>query len=144
MSDADLLSLYSSRILGLAASIPRLGRLPAPDATATRRAPLCGSSVTVDLVLRDGRISDFAQEVRACALGQAAASVVGEAVVGRRPEEVRQGREALRAMLKDGAAPPAAPWSGFEALLPARDHPNRHGSILLALDATIEALEKVT
>lgn len=142
MSDADLLALYSSRILALAAGIPRLGRLTAPDATATRRAPLCGSTVTVDVTLRDGRIADFAQEVRACALGQAAASVVGGAVLGRTPEEVREGRDALRAMLQDGAPPPGTPWADFEALLPARDHPNRHGSILLALDATLEALGK--
>ena len=142
MSDADLLALYSSRILALAAGIPRLGRLASPDATATRRAPLCGSSVTVDVTLRDGRVADFAQEVRACALGQAAASVVGAAAVGRTLDELRQGRDAVRAMLRDGAPPPAAPWDGFEALLPARDHPNRHGSILLALDATLDALER--
>lgn len=144
MSDADLLALYSDRILALAAGIPRLGRLDSPDGAASRRAPLCGSTVSVTLRLEEGRIADFAQEVRACALGQAAAAVLGSAVLGRTAEEVRQGRDALRAMLKDGAPPPGAPWQGLEALLPARDHPNRHGSILLSFEATLEALDQAT
>lgn len=144
MSDQDLLQLYSSRILGLAASIPRLGSLDAPDGTARKRAPLCGSTVGVDLTIRDGRIADFAQEVRACALGQAAASVLGTSIVGRTPEEVREGRDALWRMLRDGAEPPASPWDGFAVLIPARDHANRHGSIMLAFDATLEALERAT
>lgn len=143
MSDQDLLSLYSSRILALAADIPHLGRLPMPDATAKKRAPLCGSTVEVGLALRDGRIAEFAQEVRACALGQAAASVLGRAVLGRMPDEVRAGRDALWRMLREGAEPPATPWDGFAVLVPAREHANRHGSILLAFDATLEALEQL-
>jgi NifU-like protein involved in Fe-S cluster formation len=142
MSDQDLLQLYSARILALAAEIPRLGRVPAPHGAAKKRAPLCGSTIGVELTLVDGRIGDFAQEVRACALGQAAASVLGSAVIGRTPEEVRQGRDALRAMLREGGPPPARPWDGFDVLLPARDHPNRHGSILLAFEATLEALDQ--
>lgn len=141
MSDSDLLQLYSTRILALASDIPRLGRLGEPDGAARRRAPLCGSTVAVELKLENGRITDFAQDVRACALGQAAASVVGSAVVGRSVEEVRQGREALARMLGNGGDPPGPPWEGLAVLLPARDHPNRHGSILLAFDATIEAIE---
>jgi NifU-like protein involved in Fe-S cluster formation len=94
------------------------------------------------VVLRDGRIAEFAQDVKACALGQAAAAVMGSAILGRTPEEVRQGRDALRAMLRDGAAPPVAPWDGFEVLLAARDHANRHGSILLAFEAALEALDQ--
>jgi NifU-like protein involved in Fe-S cluster formation len=143
MSDQDLLSLYSSRILALAADIPHLGRLPSPDGAAKKRAPLCGSTVEVDVAVQDGRITGFAQDVRACALGQAAASILGRAVLGRTPTEVREGREALWRMLRDGAEPPAAPWDGFAVLIPARDHANRHGSILLAFDATIEALDAV-
>lgn len=141
MSDQDLLQLYSSRILGLAADIPHLGRLPAPDGAARKRAPLCGSTVGVEVSLRNGRIESFAQEVKACALGQAAAAVLGAAVVGRSPEEVREGRDALWRMLREGGEPPAAPWEGFAVLIPARDHPNRHGSIMLAFEATLEALE---
>ncbi len=141
MSDQDLLSLYSSRILALAADIPHLGHLPAPDAAAKKRAPLCGSTVGVEIAVENGRIAGFAQDVRACALGQAAASVLGRAILGRTPAEVRAGRDALWRMLREGAEPPAAPWDGFAVLLPARDHSNRHGSILLAFDATIEALD---
>ena len=142
MSDQDLLQLYSSRILALAADIPHLGRLPAPQGSSKKRAPLCGSTVGVDLSLEDGRIAAFAQDVRACALGQAAASVLGSAILGRTPEEVRQGRDALRAMLRDGAEPPPAPWDGFAVLIPAREHANRHGSILLAFEAAVEALDQ--
>lgn len=142
MSDQDLLQLYSTRILAMASAIPRLGRLPAPAGAARKRAPLCGSTVGVELTLRDGRISEFAQEVRACALGQAAASVVGSAVVGCTPDQVRSAREALWRMLRNGGEPPEPPFQDFVVLLPARDHPNRHGSIMLALDATLEALSQ--
>ncbi len=141
MSDRDLLQLYSGRLLALAADIPRLGRLDAPDGAGRRRSPACGSTVSAEVRMKGGRIADFAQEVRACALGQAAAAVVGAAAVGRTAEEVRRGRDALRAMLKEGAPAPAAPWDGFEALLPAREHANRHASILLAIEATLEAVE---
>ncbi|EPX86106.1 NifU-like protein involved in Fe-S cluster formation [Rubellimicrobium thermophilum DSM 16684] len=141
MSDRDLLHLYSQRLLALAADVPRIGRLAAPDGAARRRSPLCGSTVSVEVRMEGDRIADFAQEVRACALGQAAAAVVGGVAVGRTVEEVRQGRDGLRAMLKDGAPPPSAPWDGFEALLPARDHPNRHASVMLAIEATLEAVE---
>jgi NifU-like protein involved in Fe-S cluster formation len=98
--------------------------------------------VGVQLRVDDGRISEFAQDVRACALGQAAASVVGATVVGLTSDEVRKGRDALWAMLREGAEPPSAPWAEMAVLLPARDHSNRHGSIMLALDATLEALEQ--
>jgi NifU-like protein involved in Fe-S cluster formation len=142
MSDQDLLQLYSSRILALASDIPRLGHLAAPDGAAKKRAPLCGSTVGVEVRLEDGRIADFAQEVRACALGQAAASVLGSAVIGCTPEEVREGRDALWRMLREAAEPPPTPWDGFAVLVPARDHANRHGSIMLAFDATLEALDR--
>jgi len=139
MSDADLIKLYSQRILALAADIPHLGRLEHPTATARRRSPLCGSTVTADIVVRDGRIADFAQDVRACALGQASAAVVGGAVIGRTRAEIEAARDALRAMLKEEGPVPAAPFEGFEVLLPARDYKNRHASILLAIEAVAEA-----
>lgn len=141
MSDSDLIKLYSARILGLAAEIPHLGRLPAPQGTARKRSPLCGSTVTADVVIRDGRIAEFAQDVKACALGQASAAVLGEVVIGRTLQDLRSARDALRAMLKDGGPVPAAPFQGYEVLLPARDYKNRHASILLALDAVCEAME---
>ena len=139
MSDSDLVKLYSGRILALAADIPHLGRLPAPTGSARKRSPLCGSTITVDLVMKDGRVAEFAQDVKACALGQASASVLGAVVLGRSRAELETARAALQAMLKEGGAVPAAPFDGYEVLIPARDYKNRHGSILLALEATCEA-----
>jgi NifU-like protein involved in Fe-S cluster formation len=141
MSDADLVKLYSGRILALAADIPLTGRLPAAEGSARRRSPLCGSTVTADLVLRDGRVAEFAQDVKACALGQASAAVLGGVVIGRSRAELEAAREALRAMLKEGGPVPAAPFDGYEVLLPAREYKNRHASILLALEAACEAFE---
>ncbi|MGC8202445.1 iron-sulfur cluster assembly scaffold protein [Aliiroseovarius sp. PTFE2010] len=142
MSDADLVSLYSGRILELAASIPHLGRLDAPHASVKKRSPLCGSTVTVDLDVNDGKVSRFAQDVKACALGQASAALVGTNVIGATRAQVQTARDQLLAMLKDGGAPPTAPFDGFDALVPARDFKNRHASIMLAFDATLEALEQ--
>jgi NifU-like protein involved in Fe-S cluster formation len=139
MSDSDLVKLYSGRILALAADIPHLGRLAAPTGTSRRRSPLCGSTVTVDLVMQDGRVAEFAQDVKACALGQASASVMGGVVLGRTRAELEAARDALRAMLKEGGPVPAAPFNGYEVLTPAREYKNRHASILLALEAACEA-----
>jgi NifU-like protein involved in Fe-S cluster formation len=141
MSDADLVKLYSGRILALAADIPNLGRLPAPQGSARKRSPLCGSTVTVDVQLTDGRVSAFAQDVKACALGQASAAVLGATVIGRSPAELVAARDALTAMLKADGPVPAAPFDGYEVLLPAREYKNRHASILLALEATVEAVD---
>ena len=140
MSDSDLVKLYSGRILALAADIPHLGRLPAPSGTARKRSMLCGSTITVDVVMRDGRVAEFAQDVKACALGQASASVLGRVVLGRSKAELESARDALQAMLRDGAAVPTAPFDGYEVLTPAREYKNRHASILLALDATCAAI----
>ncbi|SDX53466.1 iron-sulfur cluster assembly scaffold protein [Roseicitreum antarcticum] len=140
--NAELIKLYSGRILALTADIPHLGRLDTPQFTARKRSPLCGSTVTVDMDVTDGRISRFGQEVRACALGQAAAAVLGAAVIGRTKPQIRAARDALHAMLKADAPPPDAPFDGFEVLLPAREYKNRHASILLALDATLEAFDQ--
>ncbi|MEE4119187.1 MAG: iron-sulfur cluster assembly scaffold protein [Paracoccaceae bacterium] len=139
-TETDLVKLYSGRILALAADIPHVGRLDCPMATARRRSPQCGSTVTVDLTVQEGRIADFAQDVRACALGQASASVLGRHAVGCTRPEIEAARDALAAMLKDGAPPPDAPFEALEVLVAARDFANRHPSILLAWDATCEAL----
>ncbi len=139
-AETDLIKLYSQRILALAADIPLTKRLERPDATVKRRSPLCGSTVTVDVALADGRIAGFGQEVKACALGQASAAVLGAQVLGRTRAEVERARDELKAMLKDGGPVPTAPFDGFEVLLPARDYKNRHASILLALEATAEAM----
>ena len=140
MADADLVKLYSGRILALAADMPATAPLEAPQATARRRSPLCGSTVTVSLDMGDGRVARYAQDVKACALGQASASVTGRVMVGRTRAEVAAARDGLRAMLAGGPVP-AAPWDGLEVLVPARDFRNRHASILLALDATLEAID---
>ncbi|PTW51909.1 iron-sulfur cluster assembly scaffold protein [Rhodovulum kholense] len=137
----DLIKLYSQKILALAAEIPHLDRLEAPMGTARKRSPLCGSTVTVDLDVADGRIVRFGQDVKACALGQAAASVVGTAILGRTRAEVETARDQLRAMLKDEGPAPSAPFEGLEVLLPARDYRNRHASIMLSLEATLDAFD---
>jgi len=137
----DLMKLYSKRILALAAGIPRIGRLDAPDGSAMRRSPLCGSTVTVDLKVTDGRITDFAQDVKACALGQSSASVLGAEVIGRTQGEIALAREQLHDMLKTGGEAPEPPFEALEALKPAQDYKNRHASILLAWDATLAAME---
>ncbi|SDZ77790.1 iron-sulfur cluster assembly scaffold protein [Rubrimonas cliftonensis] len=137
----DLIQLYSRRILALAADLPHAERLDAPDGSATKRSPLCGSTVTVDVTLDGDRIAGFGQDVKACALGQASASVLGGAVIGRTRDEIAGARDALKAMLKQGGEPPAVPFDGLEALRPAAEYKNRHASILLAWDATLGAID---
>lgn len=139
-ADSDLMKLYSARILALAADIPLTDRLDAPDATARRRSPLCGSTVTVDVALENGRIARFGQDVKACALGQASAAILGDTVIGRSRAEVEAARDQLSDMLRSDGPVPAAPFDGYEVLLPARDYRNRHASIMLALEATAEAM----
>tara|TARA_R110000787_G_scaffold190306_7_gene301751 strand:+ start:1350 stop:1796 length:447 start_codon:yes stop_codon:yes gene_type:complete len=139
-NDSDLIKLYSGRILALAADIPHLGRLDAPDATVTRRSPLCGSSVTVDVRVMDGRLAALGQDVKACALGQAAAAVTGAAAEGATLDQIRHGRDQLKAMLKGSGVVPDAPFDGFEVLTPAVDYKNRHASILLSIEALAEAM----
>lgn len=139
MAEQDLMQLYSARILALASDVPHLGRLDQPQATSRRRSPLCGSTVTVDVCLHEGRVSAFAQDVKACALGQAAAAVVGGAVIGRSPDELAAARDALRAMLAEDGPVPAAPFEDFAVLEPARGFRNRHASILLSIEAAAEA-----
>jgi len=138
----DLIKLYSGRILSLAADIPHLDRLEDPDATVKKRSPLCGSTVTVDVKMQDGKVSDYGQDVKACALGQASASVVGSAIIGASRAQVETARDQLSAMLKKDGPAPDAPFDGLEVLMPARDYKNRHASILLSLDAAAEAMEQ--
>ena len=136
----EMMKLYSQRILALAADMPRTERLTAPSGTAKKRAPLCGSTVTVDVLLHDGVIADYAQDVKACALGQAAAAVVGAVVVGLTPAQVQLGRDQMQAMLKDAGPVPLTPFEGLGVLEPAQEYKNRHASIMLAFDATLDAI----
>ncbi len=140
MAETDLIKLYSGRILELASDIPFTDRLDAPQATVKKRSPLCGSTVTVDVILEDGKISAFGQDVKACALGQASAAVLGKNVLGRTQDEIESARDALKAMLSGDGDVPEAPFEDYEVLIPARDFRNRHASIMLALEATAEAM----
>jgi NifU-like protein involved in Fe-S cluster formation len=140
--DDDLIKLYSQRILALAAAIPLTECLPSPQVTARKRSPLCGSTVTVDLDVASGRITAFGQDVKACALGQASASVLGRHVLGASRDDIARTRDALAAMLTTGGPAPGAPFEELEVLLPARDYRNRHASILLAWDATLAAFDE--
>ncbi len=139
-AETDLIKLYSARILALAADIPHLGRLETPDASVSRRSPLCGSSVTVDVILHDGALAELGQDVKACALGQAAAAITGAAAPGLKLAKIETARDQLRAMLKAQGPVPDAPFDGFEVLLPAVAYKNRHASIMLSLEALSDAM----
>lgn len=135
--------IYNRKILELAANIPRLGRLAAPQASASAYSRLCGSSVTIDLVLRDGQVADFAQDVKACALGQAASSVMGGNIIGATPAELRELRETMRKMLKENGPPPGGRWADAAYLEPVREYKARHASTLLTFDAVVDALDQI-
>ena len=140
--DVDLIKLYSRQILELAASIPLTDPIDNPDGRARARSPLCGSTVTVELVLCQGKIEGFRQDVKACALGQATASVVGTNIIGRTRDEVQTAYNQLSSMLQDGGPPPDPPFDDLYLLEPARQYKNRHASILLSLEATLSAYDK--
>jgi NifU-like protein involved in Fe-S cluster formation len=134
--------LYSARLLKLAANMPRAGRLAAPDGTSEKVAKLCGSRVVIDVALDGDRVADFAQDVKACALGQAAAAVLGTHVIGASLVEIEMARDAFRAMLKDGADAPVGRFSDLSMLAPVKDYPARHASTLLAFEATVDAVRQ--
>jgi len=136
-------AIYNKQILELAADIPRLGRLAMPDATARAHSKLCGSTVIVDLSVRKGRVSDFAHDVRACALGQASSSLMARHVIGSTPAELIDLRDAMRRMLKEDGPPPAGKWADFAALAPIRDFKARHASTMLTFEAVADALAQV-
>ncbi|WP_333610607.1 iron-sulfur cluster assembly scaffold protein [Brevundimonas bullata] len=135
--------LYSARILSLAANLPHSGRLAAPQGSAERVAKLCGSKAIVDVTLDDqGRIKEFAQAVKACALGQAAAGVVGESILGASASEILEARDAMLAMLKSGGDGPVGRFEGLRALKQVADYPARHASTMVALEATLDAVNQ--
>lgn len=134
--------IYNKRILELAADIPRLGRLDRPQASATAHSKLCGSTVTVDLAMDGDVVTDFAHDVKACALGQASSSIMAHHVVGSTAAELRQLKDAVRRMLKENGAPPEGRWADVAVLEPVRDYKARHGSTLLAFDAVADAVTK--
>jgi NifU-like protein involved in Fe-S cluster formation len=137
--------LYSAKVLTLTANIPRIGRLDAPQGTSERVAKLCGSRIVVDVVLdADGRVADFAQDVKACALGQAAASVLGAHVIGSSLDEIETARDQLGAMLKSGGPAPSGRFEDLAVLAPVKDYPARHASTLLAFEAALDAVRMAT
>ena len=135
--------VYNAKILELAAHIPRLGRLEHPDASATAHSRLCGSTVTVDLKMDHGEVSDFAHDVKACALGQASSSIMARHIVGAKPDELRALRETVRKMLKENGPPPTGRWADIAVLEPVRDYKARHASTMLTFDAVVSALDKI-
>jgi NifU-like protein involved in Fe-S cluster formation len=136
--------VYNRKILELAGNIPRLGRLPSPDASATAHSKLCGSTVTVDLTMDGDTVTDFAHDVKACALGQASSSIMARHVVGATAQELRTLREDVRKMLKENAPPPASNrWSDIAVLEPVRDYKARHASTLLTFDAVVNAIDQI-
>jgi NifU-like protein involved in Fe-S cluster formation len=136
--------IYNNRILELAGNIPRLGRLQAPDASATAHSKLCGSTVTIDLKMdNDETVTDFAHEVKACALGQASSSIMARNVIGAKASELRELREAVRKMLKENGDPPSGKWADIAVLEPVRDYKARHASTLLTFDAVVSAIDEI-
>ncbi len=135
--------IYNTKIIELAGNIPRLGRLPDPDATATAHSKLCGSTVKVDLKMDHGVVSDFAHDVKACALGQASSAIMARHVIGASATELRDLRETVRKMLKENGAPPQGKWADIALLEPVRDYKARHASTMLTFDAVVDAIGQI-
>jgi len=135
--------IYNAKILEFAGNIPRLGRLDTPQATAKSHSRLCGSTVVVDLNVADGKVRDFAHDVKACALGQASASIMAQHVVGATTDELRELRETMRAMLKDNGPAPEGRFEDLKFLEPVREYKARHASTLLTFDAVVDALDQI-
>lgn len=142
--DMDMINeIYNRKILEFAANIPHMQRLDHPDATAVGHSKLCGSKVTVDVAMKGGVVSDFGQDVKACALGQASSSIMGSHVIGSTASELRALRETMHKMLKENGEPPQGKWSDLEALIPVRDYKARHASTLLTFDAVVDAVNQI-
>ncbi|MBO6759050.1 MAG: iron-sulfur cluster assembly scaffold protein [Roseibium sp.] len=135
--------IYNAKILEFAGNIPRIGRLENPQASAKAHSKLCGSTVTVDLVLKDGKVADFAHDVKACALGQASASIMARNVIGASSQELRDVQKTMRAMLKEGGEAPTGRFADLKFLEPVRDYKARHASTLLTFDAVVDALDQI-
>lgn len=139
----ELNEIYNTKLLELAADIPHSERLEAPDATVTAHSKLCGSTVTVDVKMSEGQVSDYGQTIKACLLGQSAASLVGRHIIGARPEELRKVRDEMRAMLKEDGPPPTGRFAELSVLEPVRHYKARHGSVMLVFDAVVDAVAEI-
>ena len=139
----DLIDLYSKRILALAANIALTERLDNPQSTVKKRYPMCGSMVTVDICISENKVVDYGHEVKACALGQAAASVISKSIIGSDVDRILTAREELIKMLTKDGSTPNKPFEELEVLQPAKDFKNRHSSILLTFDAIADAINEI-
>ena len=135
--------VYNSKILAFAGNIPRIGRLDDADASAVAHSKLCGSKVTIWLKTDNDIVTDFAHDVKACALGQASSSIMAANIVGSSAAELRRVREEMRAMLKEGGSPPEGRFADLRFLEPVRDYKARHASTLLTFDAVVDALDQI-
>jgi NifU-like protein involved in Fe-S cluster formation len=135
--------IYNKRIIELAGNIPRLGRLADPDASAMAHSKLCGSTVKIDLKMDGPLVTDFAHDVKACALGQASSSIMASHVVGSTANELRELREIVRKMLKENGSPPQGKWADIALLEPVRDYKARHASTMLTFDAVVDAIGQI-
>jgi NifU-like protein involved in Fe-S cluster formation len=135
--------VYNAKILGFAGNIPRIGRLEDPDASARAHSKLCGSTVTVDLKMDGDVVTDFAHDVKACALGQASSSIMASNIIGAHADELREVRETMRRMLKENGAPPEGRFADLKYLEPVRDYKARHASTMLTFDAVVDAIGQI-
>lgn len=135
--------IYNSRILEFAGNIPRIGTLADADAEAGAHSKLCGSRVKVFLKLDGDRVSDFAHEVKACALGQASSSIMARHVIGASVAEIRQAREDMLAMLKADGEGPDGRFEDMRFLKPVKDYKARHASTMLTFDAVVDAIGQI-
>ena len=135
--------IYNEKIIEFAGNIPNLGRLDNPDATARAHSKLCGSTVTVDLKMVDGKVSEFAHDVKACALGTASSSIMAQNIIGSDAEELRSIRINMYKMLKEHGAAPTGKWADLKYLEPVRDVRPRHASTLLTFDAVVDAVDQI-
>jgi NifU-like protein involved in Fe-S cluster formation len=135
--------VYNAKILEFAGNIPRIGRLDKPDASARAHSKLCGSTVTVDIRMDGDRVTDFAHDVKACALGQASSSVMARNVIGATADELRAVREAMRKMLKENGPVPEGRFADLKYLEPVRDYKARHASTMLTFDAVVDAIDQI-
>ncbi|MCK7614546.1 iron-sulfur cluster assembly scaffold protein [Roseibium sediminicola] len=135
--------IYNAKILEFAGNIPRIGRLEHPDASAKAHSKLCGSTVVVDLAMKDGVVTDFAHDVKACALGQASSSIMAQNIIGASAAELRGVQKTMRAMLKEGGEPPTGRFADLKFLEPVREYKARHASTLLTFDAVVDALDQI-
>lgn len=135
--------VYNAKILEFAGNISHIGEINDADASAVAHSKLCGSKIKIWLKLSDGLVSDFGQDVKACALGQATSSIMAANIIGATPDELRSVRHSMSAMLKDGGDPPVGRFEDLKYLQPVKNYRARHASTMLTFDAVVDALNQI-